>query len=135
MRIGEKIKEIEQFLIELEDILPHDYDRYDLKTKAACERYFEKIVEASVDLAFLIIKEHRFAMPEGYSQAFEILWSEGVISQQLCRRLQMAKGMRNIISHQYGNVDDLLVYHAITDELILDIEEFLKYIIKNCKHG
>ena len=61
MRIKDKIKEIEEYLEELKSILPIDFKEYskDYKTKAACERYFEKIIEAVVDLSFLIIKEKR----------------------------------------------------------------------------
>ncbi|MEK6951775.1 MAG: hypothetical protein AABX29_02060 [Nanoarchaeota archaeon] len=53
-RIEEKIDEIENYLEELLTIIPDNLDVYlkDFKTKAACERYFEKIIEATVDLAF-----------------------------------------------------------------------------------
>lgn len=43
-KIGDKIKEIEQYLNEFEEIIPKDFESYigNLKDKAACERYFEK---------------------------------------------------------------------------------------------
>ena len=58
-RIKEKIDEIEQFLEELENSLPKDFDEYktDYKLRAIGERYFEKIIEGVIDLAFFIIKE------------------------------------------------------------------------------
>lgn len=36
--------------------------------------------------------------------------------------------MRNIISHQYGEVDDRIIFESITLELIPDINEFLDII-------
>ena len=33
--------------------------------------------------------------------------------------------MRNIIAHEYGKIDDELVFNAITDELIDDMTEFI----------
>lgn len=53
-RIKDKIEEIEKYLDELVEISPSTLDRYieDFKTRAACERYTEKIIEAVVDLAF-----------------------------------------------------------------------------------
>ena len=43
-RISDKINEIETYLEELEEITPNSFNAYakDFKTKAACERYFEK---------------------------------------------------------------------------------------------
>ena len=54
-RYREKIKEIQNFLEELHDMLPFSLEEYcsNLKTKAACERYFEKIVN---DIPQLFIK-------------------------------------------------------------------------------
>jgi len=39
--------------------------------------------------------------------------------------------MRNVISHQYGKVDDELVFEAITQELEKDIKEFIEGIEKS----
>ena len=108
MRIKEKIEEIEEYLIELSDMVPIGFEEYikDIKTKAACERYFEKIIGAVVDLAFLIIKEKHLRLPEEDREAFEILAEEKIINKELSTRLQEAKGMRNIPAHEYGVVDD-----------------------------
>ena len=44
---------------EFETIKLSDFNSYENSyiIKAACERYFEKIVEAFVDIAYLILKE------------------------------------------------------------------------------
>lgn len=127
MRIKDKIEEIEKYVDELESFKPGDFKEYlrDVKTKAACERYFERIVEAAVDLAFLIIKDKRLKIPEDDKEAFDILAREKIIVPELANRLKDAKGMRNIIAHQYGIVDDEIVFHAITEEIVRDTKEFL----------
>ena len=131
-RITDKIDEIEEYIIELQEFVPTDFKEYvqNIKTKAACERYFEKIIEAAVDLAFLIIKAKEFKIPEEDKESFEVLLSENIISEKLTERLKDAKGMRNIIAHQYGAVDDEIVFHSITEELIRDIKEFIKELKK-----
>ena len=60
-RIKDKIKEIEEFLSQLKDIVPSNLEEYkaDIEKKAACERYVEKVIEAVTDLAFLIIKQKK----------------------------------------------------------------------------
>jgi len=130
MRVNDKIKEIEDYLSELTEIMPRSFKDYktDLKTKAACERYFEKIIEAVVDLCFLMIKDKGYSTPEEDKEAFDILAAENIISQELAEKLKDAKGMRNIIAHEYGTIDDELVFHSITEELEKDSEEFIKNI-------
>ena len=129
-RINEKIKDIEKYLFELEEISSASLKDFksDLKTKAACERYFEKIVESLVDLVFLIIKHHKFESPNEDSEAFVILERHGVIDKLLSEKLQDAKNMRNLIIHQYEVVDDERVYEAVKDKLPSDAKEFIKYI-------
>ena len=131
-RRGDKILEIEKYLEELEDALPSDFEDYqvDFLKKAACERYFEKIVEAVVDLAFIIIKEKELKKPASDKEAFEILSKEKILSEDLGKRLEDAKGMRNIIAHEYGKIDDSLVFHSLTEELINDVRKFLEEIEK-----
>lgn len=131
-RINDKIDEIEKFLEELESILPLSLKEYEqnFKVKAIGERYFEKIVEAIVDLAFLLIKEKNLQTPEYEKQAFDILRDEKVISEDLATRLKDAKGMRNIISHQYGKLNDELVFCSLTEELIPDVQDFINLIKK-----
>jgi len=135
MRIQDKIGEIEKYLEELSEIQPENFENYknDFKTKAACERYFEKIIESIVDLAFLVIKEKKFKVPEEDKEAFDILTNEGIISKELAEKLKDAKGMRNLIAHEYGKVDDEIVFESITSELGRDTEHFVekvKQIIK-----
>jgi len=129
MRIKDKIKEIEDYLYELAEVMPQSFEQYkEIKTRAACERYFEKIVEAVVDLAFLIIKDKGFRIPEEDKEAFDILSREKVISEELAEKFKDAKGMRNIIAHEYGSVDDEIVFHAITEDIKKDVKEFIKSI-------
>jgi uncharacterized protein YutE (UPF0331/DUF86 family) len=129
-RIDDKIQEIENYLEELSQIKIESFEEYenDFKTKAACERYFEKIIEAIVDLALLILKERKISLPEIDKDVFDLLSKSNVISGVLAQKLGDAKGMRNVLAHQYGSVNDELVYNAISKELENDVKEFLEGI-------
>jgi len=132
MRLADKLSEIDGYCDELESIVPADFTAYaaDIKSKAACERYFEKIVTAIVDAAFLAIKNEHLTLPEDEKQSFDILSRADVISAALATGLKEAKGMRNILAHEYGVVDDRLVFHAITDEILRDAHEFVAALRK-----
>lgn len=131
-RIEDKIIEIEKFLEELGSVLPENYEEYetDFKLRAIGERYFEKIIEAVVDTAFFVIKEKNLKQPEEDKQAFDILAEEKIISFDLASRLKDAKGMRNILAHEYGRIDNELVFHSLAEELIPDVQEFIEIIGK-----
>jgi len=131
-KIKDKIEEIEGYLDELSSIIPSSLRDYkqNFEKKAACERYFEKIIEAATDLAFLIIKKEKLKMPEEDKETFDILAKGEIISNELAIKLKDAKGMRNILSHQYGNVDDEIVFESITEELDKDVREFIKLLEK-----
>jgi len=127
-RIESKATEIEKYCEELKQILPEDYDEYEknFEKRAACERYFEKIIEAVVDLAFLCIREKGLRLAEDDKQAFTTLAEAKVISINLEKKLKDAKGMRNILAHAYGSVNNELVFHSLTGELIHDALEFVE---------
>ena len=100
-RITDKINEIEKFVIELEENIPLSLENYviNYRLKAICERYFEKIIEAVVDLAFLVIKKKELSIPEEDKHAFDILFKSDIISNNLNLNLQNAKSMRNFLAH------------------------------------
>lgn len=134
-RIEEKIQQIRQFLQELSEMNPLNFEEYrnDIKAKAICERYCEKIPEALVDLALLIIRYKNFPSPKNEDNAFEILEERGVINSVLAKNLKDAKSMRNIIAHEYGRIDDAIIFEAASHELEKDAKEFIKNIEEEIK--
>lgn len=131
-RIKDKIAEIEEFLEFLIIRIPQTLEEYkvNLEKKAICERYTEKIIQAIVDLAFLSAIYLKIQIPPEISdtEIFEILASKDIISKELSEKLKEAKGMRNIIYHEYGEINDEIVFEAISDELEADVIEFIKSI-------
>lgn len=134
-RIADKIDEIERYLNELADIVPDKFEKYrtDNLVKAGCERYFEKIVEAVTDVAFMIIAKNKLKIPEDDIDAFRILSEHKIIKEELYKKLKQAKGMKNMISHQYGKIDDRIVFEAITEKLDKDAREFIRSVEKKVK--
>jgi uncharacterized protein YutE (UPF0331/DUF86 family) len=77
-----------------------------------------------------VIKDSGLDLPEDDKEAFAILEKSGLIGADLSQKLREAKGMRNLIAHEYGSVDDKLVFEAITSEIGRDAKRFLKAIKK-----
>ena len=79
-------------------------------------------------MAFLAIKYKKLRMPEDDTDAFNILSEAKIISDDDAVKLKRAKGMRNIIAHEYGIIDDEIVFEAVTEELREDISAFTSKI-------
>ena len=54
-----------------------------------------------------------------------------IVSERIAQKMKQAKGMRNIIAHEYGTIDDEIVFETITREIIKDTREFLNELDKN----
>ncbi|MEK6949174.1 MAG: DUF86 domain-containing protein [Nanoarchaeota archaeon] len=135
-RVNDKIDEINEYLRELAEIVPTNFEDYKSSnlTRAACERYAEKIIEAVTDLAFLVIKIKKFKIPEDDTDAFNILLENKLIDNDLEKKLKDAKRMKNIISHLYGKVDDEIVFEAIKEQLEKDVREFIRSVKISTQH-
>ena len=129
-KINEKVNEIQKYLDELMETVPNTLEEYESNKiiRAACERYFEKVIEAVTDLAFIVITQKKFRIPEDDIDSFRILEENGVIDNEIYNHLKDAKGMRNFIAHQYGQINDKLVYEAITEELEKDVRKFIEVV-------
>lgn len=132
-RIKDKIKLLHEYKDYLYEIFPKDIEIYksDLTIKAACERYIEKIIECCVDICFLVAKEKNFEMPENEEDIFPTMAKNGIISENLAKNLKSAKGMRNVLAHKYGEIDDSKIFSSIDEELGKDLEEFLDKMEKS----
>ena len=136
-RIDDKLLELEMFIEQLRSIAPASLNEYqtNIEKKAACERFVEKIVEVILDVAFLLIKLKKLRIPEDDADAFRVLLESKIINDQLATKLKNAKGMRNVIVHQYGKVDDAVVFTSITEELEGDVKMFIELVRKGYKRN
>ena len=133
-RTEKKIKEIESYLDNLISFKPETFEEYsaDLQKRWACERACERIAEGLVDLAIFIIRVKEINYNEEDEKAFGVLLKNEIIDEKLCEKLRNLKGMRDHIAHRYGEVDDKIVFEAMSNEMEDDTNEFLdaaKWII------
>jgi len=129
-RIEDKILIIEKFLQELMEVMPNSFELYinNIEKRLASQKAFENIIESVNDLAILIIKERGFDLPSDDKRAFDILARGELISEDLAFRLKKAKGMRNFLVHRYDDINDEIVYDAISNEISKDTKEFLELL-------
>ncbi len=77
-----------------------------------------------IDIDLIRRKLSRNRPPEDYSISFVKAAQVGLISYELAEKIKGSAGMRNILVHEYMEIDDEKVFNAIP----LAIREYKEYI-------
>lgn len=129
--IESKISSIQKYLKILKGYQHFSQDELenDVTLRGAVERYLYLITQACIDLAEAVIAFKDFRRPTTFSEAFNILEEDNLISSDLAEKLANMAKFRNIIAHDYEDIDFRIIYNVLQDHLE-DIEEFVKQTTK-----
>jgi len=117
-RILGKLDELDGYLGELRSIVPDRLEEYlKVEKRRACERLVQVSVEAVIDVCALLVTGLRLGLPGEEDDFFEKLMARGVVSGPTVDTLRRMKGLRNILVHEYGRVNDALVFETIQTRL------------------
>ena len=126
-RILSKISELEKYIGELNQILPDSEAEYtsSIKNRRATERILQISVECILDICAIMVKELRLGPPSDEDDLLSLL-SEKIPSIDKIRQM---KSFRNLLVHQYGKIDNQLVYKIALEDSS-DFQLFIKEIKK-----
>lgn len=125
-----KISEIETYHRQVEEfsgITIEDYIK-DWKTQRIVERTLQMIIETCVDIANHIISEAGMRLPTSYGDTFKVLFENNVVDSELFNTLEKMAKFRNIIVHQYEEVNAEIVVLILKKHLI-DFQRFKEAIL------
>jgi len=132
-RILAKIDVLDGYLKELREILPASFGEYKkIEKRRACERLLQVSIECVIDICGLMVIGLRLGLPAEEDDLFEKLEQAGIITSPRKQSLQKMKGFRNILVHEYGQVDDVIVYEVLQNNLN-DFEAFKQEILQAIK--
>jgi uncharacterized protein YutE (UPF0331/DUF86 family) len=86
--------------------------------------------ETAIDLANMLIRQHRLGVPAESRESFDILAREGIIEPPIADRLKRMVGFRNVAIHQYRELDPDIVL-AIIDRDLDDLLAFAETVRKS----
>lgn len=101
----------------------------DLEKRGVAERYLYLAVQATIDLAEAVIAYKKWRKPTTFSEAFDILAEEEIISQALTQKMVKMTGFHNILAHDYEKINYAIVEDILKNKL-KDSEEFTEIISK-----
>lgn len=132
-RLLAKIDELDGYLREIREIMPADFrDFMKIEKRRACERLLQISIEGVIDICGLVVKGFRLGLPAEENDLFELLAKKDLITPAMKKKLRAMRGFRNIIVHEYGRVDEKIVYEMLTKRL-KDFSEFKRRILKSVR--
>lgn len=100
----------------LNDLLPYRNIPFDefMKRHYEIERLLELLVVTASDIIFHLISAKGEPVPASYKAAFLRAGEMGIISEELSKNLALGAGLRNILVHEYEEIDYALVHKSIS---------------------
>ncbi len=121
--IAESVERLRAFKdVPLEEFL-RDRDKKDIAS-------FRLVVatEAAIDLCLHCAAKKLRKVAEEYAACFKLLADHNLIDQDLASRLGRMARFRNLLVHQYWEIDYSSVYRLITGPDLADLEVFVRQI-------
>ena len=84
----------------------------------------ERSVQNAIDIAMIVLSELDSTVPNTMAEIFDELRRKKVIGAHLQKRMKKAVGFRNLLVHEYAEIDWKIVYLIVTKHLV----DFRKYI-------
>jgi uncharacterized protein YutE (UPF0331/DUF86 family) len=95
---------------------------------AAVKYRFITAIEGAARVAHHITVSEGWAAPETNAAAFRELGERGVVSADLAAALARAAGLRNLLVHQYADVDDTTVVASL--HRVTDLDDFVAQVAR-----
>jgi uncharacterized protein YutE (UPF0331/DUF86 family) len=89
----------------------------DIDKRGAVERYLYLAIQATIDLSEAVISFKNYRKPSTMSESFHILCEENVITAELTDQMVKMTGFRNVIAHDYEDLNYDIVYDVLQNRL------------------
>jgi len=130
----QKMDEYTSYLDRLADETRDKKDKFvsDFHHFGTTERYLQLSIQTLIDIIQMLIVEENLKRPENNRKAISMLYNEKIISEKLSAKLEGIIGFRNILVHEYGEIDRERVYSYL-HERRGDFMEFKREILEYLK--
>ena len=112
-------RHLERYVTYLRQIGEQDRQNFlrDPRSIGSARYYLQVSIETCISIANHIIASERLPSPKDYRDTFKVPEDAEILPGDLAQTMQNLAGLRNLLVHQYADVDDRLVYEGIKGEL------------------
>ena len=113
--ITKRVEQIEKHLERIRPFASLSYEAFlkDDLTQDVVEYNLFQIVNHLIDIFQHAVVDEEYGFPETAYEAAQILFKKGILSQQDVEIFKQMVGFRNVVGHNYINVDKEIVYHIL----------------------
>ena len=125
-----RLRKLDGYLLSLRQVQTVPLEEFldDDGIQTYVERKLQLAIQVCMDIGNYLIGQLGLAVPDEAENVFAVLGREDVIEPDLARRLVGMVRFRNILVHDYLDIDLQIVYHNLTDELG-DFDRFAQTIL------
>ena len=130
--VDARIAKIREYVALLRKIYRQNEEKAFLKDPLVygnAERYLQLAIQCVLDISNHIVADLRLNLPADNRELFEMLAEHKVLSKSLSARLTSMAGFRNILVHEYLEIDRKRVFGALKNDLG-DFEKFIHAVSK-----
>jgi len=122
--IKERINDIKEWIgnVSMEEFME------DKKLRLATYKAFQEIIEASMDISSMMIRDLNLIVMDDYSN-LNMLHEKKILSMDVIDALKEGNGLRNRLIHRYNNLKEDIVFTSI-NRLLHYFEKFIEEVKK-----
>ena len=124
-----KIREYIALLRKIRDLADEQGFVSDPFVYGNAERYLQLAIQAVLDISNHIVADIRLSLPSNNEELFTLLASHKLLPPSLSKRFVSMAGFRNVLVHEYLEIDRRRVYRVLKENLG-DFEKFIKAVSK-----
>ena len=127
-RVVGRVDRLQGYLQELRNTVPASLEEYQSGVeRRACERLLQLAIEAATDICGMLVAGLHLGLPEDENDIYGRLERAGVIRGETAQLLRRMRGFRNILVHEYVDIDDAIVFEAASERLE-DLDGFVEEV-------
>jgi uncharacterized protein YutE (UPF0331/DUF86 family) len=113
--IRKRVEQIERHLERIKPFasLSHEAFLKDNVAQDVVEYNLFQVVNHLIDIFQHTVVDEEYGFPETAYEAAQILFEKGVLSKEDVEIFKQMVGFRNVVGHDYMNVDKEIVYHIL----------------------
>jgi uncharacterized protein YutE (UPF0331/DUF86 family) len=128
--IQERLKLLSEYMNDLAELQAVDLTTYveNKLVRRTVERTLHLAMEACLDIGQHLIAQEGFRMPTDNKDVFVVLSEEGVVPSSLLPNLISMAKFRNLIVHDYAQIDNHVVF-SILKRRLGDFDAFARAVV------
>lgn len=114
-----RLEKLREYLHILEDLSRTSESEFlaDPRLHGSAERFLQLAIEALLDMGAHVVAEMGLGKTETYRDIPRALEAAGILPSELARQWEKLVGFRNILVHEYVDLDRRSVYRILQEEL------------------